>query len=294
MSVSTVLLVNGVRSVAGPTLELDDVGVTIDGRAVLAGVTWRIEPGQHWAVLGPNGGGKSTLLRVAGLALHPTVGRVRVLGQELGRVDIRPLKARLGVSSAALVDQLRGRLTAEEVVRCGRYAALEPWWHTYTDDDTARALDLLGRVGLDGYGARTFATLSSGERQRALLARALMPDPALVLLDEPTAGLDFGGREELVGALEALAHDPAAPPSVLVTHRVEDLPATTTHLLAVAAGRAVAAGPAAETLTGDLLSEVFGLEVVVERSAGRWSARAVPHRSTPSDRAGAGRPIRPA
>ncbi|MEM9135077.1 MAG: ATP-binding cassette domain-containing protein [Actinomycetota bacterium] len=263
------------RAAADAVLDLLAVGVTIDGRTVLDGVDWAVEPGQHWAVLGPNGGGKSTLLRVAGLGLHPSRGTVRVLGHELGRVDIRPLKARLGVSSAALVDQLRPRLTADEVVRCGRYAALEPWWHDYDDTDRARAAELLAQVGLKDYGDRTFGTLSSGERQRVLLARALMPDPALVLLDEPTAGLDFGGREELVAALERLAAEPSSPPSVLVTHRVEDIPATTTHLLAIAEGRAMAAGPIGEILTGRLLSELFALPVAVDRLDGRWTARAV-------------------
>lgn len=256
-------------------LDLNAIGVTIDGRVVLSGIDWRVEQGQHWVVLGPNGGGKSTLLRVAGLSLHPSTGTVRVLGQELGRTDIRPLKARLGVASASLVDQLRGRLTAEEVVRCGRFAALEPWWHTYDDADTARAETLLAQVGLKNFGHRTFATLSSGERQRVLLARALMPQPALVLLDEPTAGLDFGGREELVAALETLAAEPTSPPSVLVTHRVEDIPASTTHLLAVSEGRCLAAGPIGETLSAAMMSSLFGLPVEVERHGGRWSARAV-------------------
>ena len=269
------MLVNRDNLAPQPVLDLDAIGVTIDGRTVLDSISWQINPGQHWVVLGPNGGGKSTLLRVAGLALHPTRGTVRVLGQELGRVDIRPLKARLGVASAALVDQLRGRLTAEEIVRCGRFAALEPWWHQYEPEDTVRAEGLLAQVGLKDYGDRSFGTLSSGERQRVLLARALMPDPALVLLDEPTAGLDFGGREELVGALQGLAADEQSPPSVLVTHRVEDIPASTTHLLAVAEGRALAAGPIADTLRGEMMSELFGLPVEVDRRGGRWSARAV-------------------
>ena len=184
-----------------PLLSLVGVGVTIDGRSVLRDVDWSVQPGQHWVVIGPNGGGKSTMVRVAGLQLHPTVGSVVVMGHELGRTDIRGLRSRVGLASASLADQLRGRLTAEEVVRCGRTGALEPWWHTYTDEDTDRALAALERVGLGGYGQRTFGTLSSGERQRTLLARALVNDPGVLLLDEPTAGLDLAGREELVAAL---------------------------------------------------------------------------------------------
>ncbi len=257
-----------------PVLEMEGVGVTIDGNPVLSDVTWSVDPGQHWALLGPNGGGKSTAMRVAGLQLHPSVGELRVLGHLLGRIDIRPLRARIGVSSAALVDQLRGSLSAEEIVRCGRFGALEPWWHSYDPDDTKRAESLLDQVGLADYGARSFSTMSSGERQRVLLARTLMPEPELILLDEPTAGLDFGGREELVGALEALAADPSAPPSVLVTHRVEDLPGSTTHLAAIRDGRMVAAGPIATTLTADLLSEVFALPVELSHHGDRWAARA--------------------
>ncbi len=264
---------NGARD-TDVVLEMDGVGVTIDGKPVLHNISWSVERRQHWALLGPNGGGKSTAMRVAALQLHPSTGSITVLGHRLGRIDIRPLRARIGVSSAALVDQLRGSLTAEEIVRCGRFGALEPWWHTYDAADTTRAEDLLARLGLDGYGPRTFATMSSGERQRVLLARTLMPNPELILLDEPTAGLDFGGREELVGALHSLAADPGAPPSVLVTHRVEDLPETTTHLAAIKEGRMVAAGPIESTLSADVLSEVFSLPVELSRHGGRWAARA--------------------
>jgi iron complex transport system ATP-binding protein len=272
-SVSTVTLVS--QGLTDPVLSMRDVGVTIDGTTVLTGVTFSVHADEHWAVLGPNGGGKSTLIRIAGLALHPSAGSLHVLGQELGRIDIRPLRARIGLSSAALVDQLRGTLTAEEIVRCGRYGALEPWWHSYEPADTARADELLARLGLGGFGGRRFSSLSSGERQRVLLARTLMPRPELILLDEPTAGLDFGGREELVTALQDLACDPGAPPSILVTHRVEDLPATTTHLAAVHRGRMVAAGPIEETLSAELLSEVFGLRVALARNGHRWAAHAV-------------------
>lgn len=275
-------------------LALDRVGVTIDGSAVLSDVDLRVSSGEHWAVLGPNGGGKSTLLRLAGLRLHPSTGTLSIFGHRLGRIDIRPLRARIGISSGELADQLRGALTAEEVVRCGRFGALEPWWHRYEASDTARAEQLLARLGLAGYGPRTLATLSSGERQRVLLARTLMPDPELVLLDEPTAGLDFGGREELVAALRALASSPDAPPSMLVTHRVEDLPETTTHLAAVGSGTLMAAGPIEEILTAELLGELFGLTVELTRLDGRWAARAVdiaPEPPAPIPRWSAGRVV---
>ena len=173
-----------------------------------------------------------------------------------------------------MVQQIRSSLTANDIVCCGLYGALEPWWHTYTNADRARADGLLAQVGLADYGHRTFATLSSGERQRVMLARTLMPNPELLLLDEPTAGLDFGGREELVGSLRSLARDPEAPASVLVTHRVEDIPETTTHLLAIAGGKVAARGPIQQTLTAELLTEVFELPVQLTKLGGRWSAQA--------------------
>lgn len=253
---------------------MQNVGVTIDGESVLAGVSFEVYPKEHWAVLGPNGGGKSTLMRIAGLQLHPSSGALHVFGHGLGRVDIRPLRSRIGLSSAALADQIRTSLTAEEIVRCGRFGALEPWWHTYDPADTDRANELLARLGLATFGDRRFATLSSGERQRVLLARTLMPRPELILLDEPTAGLDFGGREDLVAALQELAGDPRSPPSILVTHRVEDLPATTTHVAAIRDGTMLAAGPIEETLNADLLSDAFGLRVALARNGRRWAAHA--------------------
>jgi iron complex transport system ATP-binding protein len=183
------------------------------------------------------------------------------------------------LAAPGLVDRLRGALTAGEVVRCGRYGALEPWWHHYDDDDRSRAARLLGQVGLAGFDDRVLATLSSGERQRMLLARALMGDPEVVLLDEPTAGLDLAGREDLVDALDALA-SAGGPATVLVTHHLEDIPASTTHLLALRDGVVVEAGPVAEVLSDRVVSEVFGLSVTVESLDRRWTARATRVRSS--------------
>lgn len=248
----------------------------MDGRTVIDDVTWSIESDQHWAVIGPNGGGKSTLIKIAGLQLHPSSGRVFVLGTELGTADIRSLRSSIGLSSAGLVHQLRGSLTGEEIVRCGRFAALEPWWHSYESADTERAVDLLHQVGVPHAVEQTFATLSSGERQRVLIARALMADPSVLLLDEPTAGLDFVGREQLIASLDDLADRKVGtrPATVLVTHHVEDIPASTTHLLAVADGRAVAAGPIHDVLTEALLGDLFSMPVRLENHDSRWSARA--------------------
>ncbi len=259
--------------VDGPLLAMSQVHVAVEGRTILGPIDWTIEPGQHWVVLGPNGSGKSTLMAVASLGRHASSGSVEVLGHEVGRVDIRPLRSRIGVSSAALFDQLRLRLTAAEVVMCGRYAALEPWWHTYDDADRAKAALLLGQVGLEGYDQRSLATLSSGERQRTLVARTLMADPDLVILDEPTAGLDLGGREALVAALDSIAAN-AGPSTVFVTHHVEDIPPSSTHALVIHQGQPLGLGPIDEVLSSELLSTMFGLPVELGRRDGRWTAYA--------------------
>jgi iron complex transport system ATP-binding protein len=255
-------------------LEFRGAAVTREGRAILADIDWAVSAGERWVVLGRNGSGKTTLLRLASGFIHPTAGSVDILGQRLGRADVRTLRARIGLTSAALADQLRPSLDALDVVMTAKHAALEPWWHQYDDTDRRRAGALLDRLGVGALADRTFATLSSGERQRVLLARTLMIDPGLVLLDEPTAGLDLGGREELVGALGALAHDVAAPPTVLVTHHVDEIPPGFTHVLLLRAGRVHAAGPIATTLTAEALSDAFGLPLCLERRDGRFSAYA--------------------
>lgn len=240
-----------------------------DGSRLLGPLDWRIEPDQRWIVIGPNGCGKSTLLRVASMNLHPTTGTVDLLGERLGRTDVRELRTRVGYSSASLADSFRATITCRDVVMTAKFAALEPWWHTYEDADRDRAERLLGDRGVGGYADRSFNTLSSGERQRVLLARTLMNDPAVVMLDEPTAALDLAGRELLVADLDGLAADPTAPAIALVTHHVEEIPKRFTHVLMMREGRTIAAGPIAETLTDQALSETFGTPLRIVRVADR-------------------------
>lgn len=253
-------------------LEMVGVSVVRDGAVLLDGIDWRIEPHERWVVLGPNGSGKTTLLRLASMYLHPSVGSVAVDGERLGHTDVRFLRTRIGLASPAFGDLLRPTLTATEVVMTARNAALEPWWHHYDDDDRARARSLLDRFGVAHGADRAVSTLSSGERQRVLLARAFSGSPALVLLDEPTAGLDLAGREDLVARLGTMATDGAAPPTALVTHHVEEIPRGTTHVLLLRAGRVAAKGPIHEVLDAASLSSTFGLPLELERRGDRWSA----------------------
>jgi iron complex transport system ATP-binding protein len=255
-------------------LELREVSVRIAGRTVLDEVTWSVGPGERWVVLGPNGSGKTTLLRVASLYLHPSAGVVRVLGGTVGRIDVRAVRPRIGLASAALADLIRPDVIARDAVMTARHGALETWWHDYEERDRDRALELLDRFGVADRAEQAFGTLSSGERQRVQLARTLMTDPEVVLLDEPAAGLDLGGREDLVGRLGALATDGATPPLVLVTHHVEEIPLGFTHALVLSGGRVVAQGALGSVVTSAVLSEAFGVAVEVSERSGRWSARA--------------------
>lgn len=254
-------------------LVLTGVGLDRDERTILRDVDLTVEAGQRWVVLGRNGCGKTTLLRIASLYLHPSRGTVDVLGHRLGRSDIRKLRHLVGFTSAGFADMLRPELRAFEVVMTAKNGALEPWWHTYDAADREQAISQLARLGVAALAERRFGLLSSGERQRVLLARALMTDPALLLLDEPTAALDLGGREELVGSLDALARRDDTPATVLVTHHVEEIPPSFTHVLMLRDGSVLAAGPIAQTLTAESLSDCFGLSVILDRQGDRWTAR---------------------
>jgi iron complex transport system ATP-binding protein len=260
---------------ATPAIRLRHVAVVRDGRRILYDVDWEVGRGQRWVLLGPNGSGKTTLLHVAGMRLLPTRGTVEVLGERYGRTDARVVRARVVLVTQAMLRSLRPTLMAHDVVLTGRYAALEPWWHHYNPDDHARADALLDDAGLGHLAGREFGVLSEGERQQVLLARALMGEPELLLLDEPAAGLDLGARERVVARIAALAADPAVPPLVLVTHHVEEIPPGITHAALLRDGAVVRQGPVAEVLVSDAVSAAFSVPVVVVREGGgRWSARA--------------------
>jgi iron complex transport system ATP-binding protein len=256
-------------------VRLRAVAVVREGRPILDGVDWEVSPGERWAVLGPNGSGKTTLLHVAGMRLLPTRGTVEVLGGRYGAIDVRALRTRVALVSQAILRSLRPTLSAHDVVLTGCNAALEPWWHHYSPADHERADGLLADAGMRHLSWQEFGVLSEGERQQVLLARALMGHPELLLLDEPAAGLDPGARERLVARMAALAASPDTVPLVLVTHHVEEIPPGTTHVVLLQAGRVVSAGPVDTVLTSEAVSACFEVPVTVERSGGRWTARAV-------------------
>jgi iron complex transport system ATP-binding protein len=250
-------------------------GVTVRrGRTELvAGVDWSVELDERWVVLGPNGAGKTTLLRIAAAELHPTSGVVHILGERLGRTDVFELRPRIGLSSAMLAGRVPADEQVSDVVVSAGYAVLGRWREAYESMDTSRATGLLAALGVGHLADRMFGTLSEGERKRVLIARALMTDPELLLLDEPAAGLDLGGREDLVARLSTLALDPDAPATVLVTHHVEEIPPAFTHALLLREGRVVAQGLLDDVVTAEHLSETFGQRLLLDRSGGRFFAR---------------------
>jgi len=253
---------------------LDLIGVTVvrDGATLLEDVTWTVREGERWVILGPNGAGKTTLLQIAGARMHPTRGAVDVLGDRLGEVDVFELRPRIGLSSAAFAETLPAGEKVSDVVLTAAYAVAGRWRERYDELDHRRSGDLLAAFGVGHLADRTFGTLSEGERKRVQLARSLMTDPELVLLDEPAAGLDLGGRETLVRDLSELAGDRRSPVLVLVTHHVEEIPPGFTHGLLLRRGRIVAAGPLADVLTDDTLSATFDLPLEVTNIGNRWGA----------------------
>ena len=254
-------------------IRMDDVSVRRGPTTLLHDVDWSVELDERWVVLGPNGAGKTTLLRMAAAELHPSSGSVHVLGERLGRVDVFELRPRIGFCSAALAGRVPGDEIVRDVVISAGYALLGRWREQYDTLDLHRADWLLDALGMRPLAGRLFGTLSEGERKRALIARALMADPELLLLDEPAAGLDLGGREDLVARLSTLAEDPDAPASVLVTHHVEEIPPSYTHGLLLRGGEVVAQGLLPDVITEQNLSQAFGLPLRVRYEDGRYTAR---------------------
>ena len=250
------------------------VGVRRGQTDLLVDVDWEVEEGQRWVVLGPNGAGKTTLLQLAAGRMHPTSGVAGILGEVLGAVDVFELRPRIGLSSSALAAAIPPRESVRDVVVTASWGVTGRWREEYHELDHGRADELLQALGASHLADRTFGTLSEGERKRVQIARALMTDPELMLLDEPAAGLDLGAREDLVARLGAIAADLAAPALVMVTHHVEEIPPHFTDILLVREGRVVAQGPIEITLTAENLSRTFGLDLVLERHGERWSARA--------------------
>ena len=254
---------------------LDNVSLERDGKFILRDLAFTVHDGERWVIFGPNGSGKTSLLRIASFYLHPSSGNVEVLGHQLGKTDIRKMRHLVGFTSQGFANLLRPNLTAQEVVMTAKYGALEPWWHDYAEEDREKAQLELERIGVGSLSLQAFGTLSSGERQRVLIARSMMSDPGLVLLDEPAAGLDLPARENLLEGLTLISQDPSAPPIVLVTHHVEEVPAGFTHVLFLREGSVVAAGPIEETLNDRSLSDTFGMQLKLHKSGGRWSATAI-------------------
>ncbi|GAA1269601.1 ATP-binding cassette domain-containing protein [Kitasatospora nipponensis] len=267
----------------GPLLRARDVDVVRDGRHLLRSISLTVEPGEHWAVLGPNGAGKSTLLALLGALTHPTRGEVRVLGRRLGRVDVRELRSHLGHVNPR--HPLRSPLSVREVVLTGVSGSIEPDRNRPpTADQLAHADALIETLGMTRRSTAAWTTLSQGERGRTLIARALMPRPRLLLLDEPATGLDLTAREQLLASLDDLRRHHPGLASVLVTHHLEELPASTTHALLLREGACVGTGPVDEVLTTDLVSACFDHPVRINREDGRWAARAA--RPAPAATAG--------
>lgn len=255
-------------------LEFTDVVVRREGRDIVDHVTWQVSDEQRWVVLGPNGAGKTTMLQLADTLMHPTSGVVKILGEQLGRTDVFEIRPRIGFASSAMARRIPRDETVLNTVMTAAYSVLGRWNEDYEAIDERRAKRVLADWKLEHLSERLFGTLSDGEQKRVQIARAVMTDPELLLLDEPTASLDLGSREELLRLLSGYAASPTTPAMVMVTHHVEEIPEGFTHVLLLREGRVVASGPIAEALTAETLTEAFGMPIVLTAESGRYAARA--------------------
>ena len=252
-------------------IDFKNVVVRRGGQEILR-ADWQVHDGERWVVLGPNGAGKTTLIQLAGARMFPTSGQAELLGEKLGKADVAELRPRIGLASSALSALIPNDEKVHDVVMTGAYAVTGRWREHYETEDLVRANELLRDFGISNLHNRTFGTLSSGEQKRTAIARALMPNPEILLLDEPSAGLDLAAREKLLATLTALAEDVAAPVTVLVTHDVETIPVGFTHLLLMRGGKVVASGPIKTTLNGPNLEAAFGMPFTVHTDKGRYHA----------------------
>jgi iron complex transport system ATP-binding protein len=258
--------------VSDEVLKLRGVSVRRETSLLLRNVDWTAHEDERWIVIGPNGAGKTTLLQVAATILYPTEGTVEILGEQLGEVDVFELRPRIGLTSASLAERVPSGEKVIDLVLTASYAILGRWKEEYESSDVTRAVELLDALGCAHLIRRRFSTLSEGERKRVQIARAMMPDPEMLLLDEPAAGLDLGGREDLLRRLSTLANNPKAPMMVLVTHHVEEVPDGFTHAMLLRRGAVLAAGPIEDVFTAKNLSRCFGVPLEIERRDKRWRA----------------------
>jgi iron complex transport system ATP-binding protein len=256
-------------------LEFSDVVVRRNARDIVDHLDWSVSDDERWVILGPNGAGKTTLLSIASASIHPSSGSARVLDDTLGKVDVFELRPRIGFASTALARRVPATETVLDVVLTAAYSVTGRWNEQYDDIDTRRARRVLAEWKLDHLEDRKFGSLSDGEQKRVQIARAVMTDPELLLLDEPAASLDLGAREELLQLLGGYASSDQAPGIVMVTHHVEEIPRAFTHALLLKNGRIQAAGALTDVITDDALSETFDMKIAVEQHDGRFSARAV-------------------
>lgn len=253
-------------------IDMRGVSVVRDGRPILHPTDWQVELDERWVIIGPNGAGKTTLMRLAAAQMFPSTGTVTLVGEQLGRVDVREVRTAIGMSSSALAQRIPdGERVADIVISAG-YDVLGRWREEYSQADYDRAVETLETIGAYHLADQTWATLSEGERKRALIARALMNDPELLLLDEPAAGLDLGGREDLVELLSTLAADPDSPAIVMITHHVEEIPPGFTHGLLIDEGRVVAQGILEDILTSENLTAAFHQPIELRQQGGRYFA----------------------